>query len=1007
MTNVQLIKKPIDIKKLFNNTLRALTAIVAILGSLQKATATHIRAGEIIVKSEDCPIGRTYQIKLIGYTDTKGATPPVLFGDGLLDFGDGSEPLFVPSTAITPQPVDGEDDIAYNEFVVEHTYDGPGAYVISYRELNRNAEVLNIFNSVQTPFYVETRIIIDNFIGCNDTPVLTVPPIDRGCTGVAFTHNAGAFDPDSDSISYEFTIPKSDVGINVVQYRDPNVQEFYGGLNYAQANEDGNGRPTFTIDSQTGDVIWDAPGNSLGEYNIAFRIVEWRKIDGVFTRLGYVTRDMQIIIEGCDNERPRIEVPNDICVEAGTLIQETIFTTDPDGDPVIMEAFSQIFDLSPPAMVDPNTPRSQPTTPDPARLAFEWQTSCSHIRRQPYPVVFKATDVPDPSANRGVKLASFETWNITVIPPRPDLLGASLNPTARTVDLIIGDYAADKCDNASNIQVWRRVDSFALMPDSCDTGMPANAGYELIDRIPPGQTLYTDTNNGEGLSFGARYCYRLVAEYVNPDRGESLVSVEQCIVPVPAAAPVITNVSVATTDADNGEIRVRWTPPFDLDPGVFPPPYAYRVYRAAGFSGGTPTEVTSGTIADTTLLDTGIDTENLAHRYWVEVYFNGGTSLIETSDTASSVRLQPTPRFQSVLLEWEADVPWSNNIQQFPFHYVYRGVEGQKDDELALIDSVNVNLEGFTYLDQGQSGGAPLEETQIYCYRVLTRGSYGNPAISVPLENFSQTICAQPSDSVPPCAPLLALEKLECRGFCDDEDPRNFFLDDKPCEFNGFENRLTLSLSDPECAQDLAAYYIYYSPSDDSTGFRLIDTVMVVGDPSLPVEYVHSTENPARNPLQSFKGCYRITAVDRSGNPSEFSNTECNDNCPNFCLPNVFTPTVSRGFNDTFTAFNDALPNDGEGEIDPNRLRELRLLCPRFVQSVNFTVYNRWGKEVYNFSSTDGGGENSVLINWDGRNSSGTLLSAGVYYYAADVTFDVIDPNKRKQLIKGWVHLLY
>ena len=51
--------------------------------------------------------------------------------------------------------------------------------------------------------------------------------------------------------------------------------------------------------------------------------------------MGSVVRDMQIIIDDCDNARPELDIPDDLCVEAGDNIQEEILATDADGDPVI------------------------------------------------------------------------------------------------------------------------------------------------------------------------------------------------------------------------------------------------------------------------------------------------------------------------------------------------------------------------------------------------------------------------------------------------------------------------------------------------------------------------------------------------------------------------------------------------------------------------------------------------------------------------------------------------
>ncbi len=83
-------------------------------------------------------------------------------------------------------------------------------------------------------------------------------------------------------------------------------------------------QPTFSIDPVTGTITWDAPG-AIGEYNIAFHIIEWRFKNGQWVQMGYVRRDMQILVDDCDNERPDLILPPDTCVVAGTILNETIF----------------------------------------------------------------------------------------------------------------------------------------------------------------------------------------------------------------------------------------------------------------------------------------------------------------------------------------------------------------------------------------------------------------------------------------------------------------------------------------------------------------------------------------------------------------------------------------------------------------------------------------------------------------------------------------------------------
>ena len=134
-----------------------------------------------------------------------------------------------------------------------------------------------------------------------------------------------AFDVDGDSVSYEITIPKRDLGTDVSNYRFPNDASFGG------ATEDGETPTVFNINPLTGDITWDAPA-VVGEYNIAFIIKEWRRIQGQVFLMSWIIRDMQIIVEDCDNERPELEIPEDVCVEAGTFIEEVIIGSDPDNE---------------------------------------------------------------------------------------------------------------------------------------------------------------------------------------------------------------------------------------------------------------------------------------------------------------------------------------------------------------------------------------------------------------------------------------------------------------------------------------------------------------------------------------------------------------------------------------------------------------------------------------------------------------------------------------------------
>ena len=921
--------------------------------NVAQSFATHIRAGEITARRID-PQRPTYEITVTGYADTDS---PVLFGsNGVLDYGDGTveainnqgESGWIPRTRIS-------DGTWKYELTRIHTYPGQKTYQISFRELYRNEGVLNMSNSVNMPFYIETVIVIDSYLGVNNTPVLLVPPVDKAAVGKVYIHNPGAYDVDGDSLSYRLVFCKQDEGIAVANYRFPH-QTFSAG-SPANGTSITGGPSTFTLDPVTGDLVWDSPGTK-GEYNAAFLIEEWRMVDGEYYFLGYVTRDMQIIVEDTDNQPPVLEMPNDTCVVAGTELRGIIRANDPDGDPVKIESFGGVYRAG--ATYSPSDGRLQENLP--ASVEFVWQTSCADVQDRSYAVQFRATD----ARGGGVSLTDLKTWNITVVAPPPsiDYVEAVDSRSAR-----LGFSAADYfCGNsAKEIQVWRRVDSSDFQPGVCETGMPAGAGYELVSTSGINDFPFTDTNNGRGLNPGATYCYRIVAVFPRPKGGESIVSEEVCVT-LPAAVPMITNVSIERTDENNGEVLVRWSPPLDIDTQLFPGPYTYDLYRAEGFSGGSY-ETVAVNLSDTVLIDQGLDTRNGIFNYYVMLKSAGQE--VDSSATASTVRLEPEPLVGSIELRWQATVPWSNQVKSAPYHYIYRNnVPGEEKDNFVLIDSIYVGTGGsFLYHDDGTATEEDgLLDSEVYCYFVTTQGSYGNPGILSPLLNNSQKICAQPNDTIPPCGPITFEldDPLSCEEILNTD-----------CSIREFNNALRWTANtDGSCQNDVALWEVYFSPTGEEGTFNVVGTTRTNS-------FVH------RN-LRSLAGFYFIVAVDRSGNRSEPSNLVQNDNCPNYKLPNVFTPN-DDGANDFFEA--------PLNPVDPTR-------CPRFVESVRLRVYNRWGKEVYTYNSDDRNQERSIYIKWDGRDNSGDKLTPGTYYYHAEVIFTVLDPSKRKQDLRGWVQII-
>ncbi|MEM9324814.1 MAG: gliding motility-associated C-terminal domain-containing protein, partial [Bacteroidota bacterium] len=294
--------------------------------------------------------------------------------------------------------------------------------------------------------------------------------------------------------------------------------------------------------------------------------------------------------------------------------------------------------------------------------------------------------------------------------------------------------------------------------------------------------------------------------------------------------------------------------------------------------------------------------------------------------------------------------------------------------ELVLIDSVLVTGGGFTYFDDGSFNGETLDEDTEYCYFVTAFGAYDNsPLIPEPLINRSQILCAQPRDVVPPCTPLaLSLGEFNC------EDD----LAQQTCAFDDYENTLEWEVDpSPNCDEDIESFNVYFSLTGAEDEYELIGN-------TVDNFFVHSG-------LTGYKGCYRISAVDRSSNESDLTEPVCADNCPNYQLPNVFTPN-NDGVNDVFTPL---FSNPADPIMDFDNAN-----CPRFVREVVLTIFDRSGKNVFNYNSNDS--ESGILINWNGKTNNGTDLPSGLYFYSADVEFDVLASSDNKQELSGWVQIL-
>jgi len=720
--------------------------------------ATHQRAGEITFKYLT---GLTYQVTIVTYSY---APSPADRFELEIKWGDGTSSILPRSNGPNGQQGNtGEivaPDIKKNLYVGVHTFPASATYKISLEDPNRNYGIQNIPNSVEVPLFIETELIINPFFGKNSSPQLLLPPIDQGCVNQPFMHNPGAYDPDGDSLSFRFVSCRGASGDNIPGYQLPNQI----GTNVGS---------TFTINALTGEILWQNP-KMQGEYNIAFLIEEWR--NGL--KIGYITRDMQITIVTCNNKAPVIKPINDTCVEAGAILQFNVVAKDADSNAIKLTAAGAPFQIANPAVftslfdsIGRNTGK------------FRWQTTCSHVRKNPYQVYFKATDNDKP-----VNLFDLQSMNITVVGPAPKKLTASALGNS-----ILLKWNKNQCSNVSGYKIYRRNGFYGYVAGYCETGVPLYTGYQLIAELKTTDTLYTDSK----LSRGIDYCYMVVATY--PDGAESYASNEACA-QLKKDVPVITNVSVQKTGTTNGRVYLAWSKPTEIDLIQTPGPFKYLIYRSDDLTGASFKLIDSlASINDTTYINDLINTKDHGLSYRVDFYNNtpGNRFLVGPSQKASSAFISFIPGDKKIRIIINTSVPWTN--ERF---VVYR-----KNESTLLFDSIGTSIFP-SYIDFDR-----LTNGKSYCYIVKTVGTYGTAGITDPLINFSQEACAVPNDNEPPCPPTLDVQ-VDC---------------------DNFQNILTWENTIPSCSGDIGKYVIYYRPPQSET--------LVVLDSTQELTYTHSNRS--------------------------------------------------------------------------------------------------------------------------------------------------------------------
>ena len=561
------------------------------------AKATHQRAAEITYTWLG---GNAYEFTLTTYNVPNAAWEQ---RDSLfVSWGDGSE-NYIPRVDWHNQG----NDCVVNHYKAVHNYSTSGTYTISMEDANRNFGVVNVPNSVLVPMHIETELVINPFLGYNNSPQLLNAPLDRGCVGKLYLHNPSAYDPDGDSLSYRLVTCKGQDGLDIAGYTFPQTSQ------------------TFDIDAITGELRWDAPVRQ-GEYNVAIMVEEWRH--GV--KIGSVVRDMQILISHCNNELPVIQCDEQYCIVAGQQLDFVISASDPDGDNVTLTASGAPLEVATsPAILNPESAFG--LNP---QMEFLWNTTYAHVRNTPYQVVIHAKDDDMP-----VSLTNIKTLSIKVMAPKVDRFVAEVH--GHDVSL---SWAVYPCATATSLLIYRKAGCDGYEPDACETGI--RSGYQLIATLNDvSNTSYVDHDLPQGMA----YEYRIVARF--PDGAMSIVSEAACV-ELKNDSPLMTHVTNDSIDLVSGQVRACWIQPKEID-GQYVASFSYALTRV---SDGATAVVYEGT--DTSFLDAGVNLGEVGTLIYKVEMRDANQQLMGTSATAAAVMLAATSTYDEANLSWTEAVPW-------------------------------------------------------------------------------------------------------------------------------------------------------------------------------------------------------------------------------------------------------------------------------------------------------------------------------------------------------------
>jgi gliding motility-associated-like protein len=212
-------------------------------------------------------------------------------------------------------------------------FQDPDGYYLYHDRCCRNSGITNIptSNIASMAFYTEFPPMIRNgkpFL--NSTPSFKVLSGEYVCNKDPFKYNFNATDADGDSLRYILANPLQ--GKSTASFPDKIQSGPFTNLPWQTGYSLSNvipGTPTLSVDGRKGFIT--VTPSQLGLYVFSVICEEYRKINGVYVKIGYSQRDFQLRVIDC----PPAVIPDPIITVVGKTGTDPVICF---GDKVVFQA---------------------------------------------------------------------------------------------------------------------------------------------------------------------------------------------------------------------------------------------------------------------------------------------------------------------------------------------------------------------------------------------------------------------------------------------------------------------------------------------------------------------------------------------------------------------------------------------------------------------------------------------------------------------------------------------